>query len=184
MTTAPAAITRIEDLPAGTWDVDPSHTEAGFVARHLMVSKVRGRFADVQGTVEVADPVTASTVRVSIPMASVHTGNADRDNHLRSGDFFDVEKFPEMTFESTSFDGSELAGDLTIKGVTKPVTFEVEFNGVQTDPYGNTKAGFEATTTIKRSDWGLNWNAAIEGGGVLVSEKITVELDVQLAKSA
>lgn len=174
----------IKNLPAGTWSVDPSHTEVGFVARHLMVSKVRGNFADVAGTVVVADDVTASTVDVTVQMASVDTRSADRDTHLKSADFFDVENYPTMRFVSTSFDGEELSGDLTIKDVTKPVTFKVEFNGVQADPWGNTKAGFEAEAEIKRADWGLTWNAAIEGGGVLVSDKIKIVLDVQLLKQA
>ena len=174
----------IKNLPAGTWSVDPSHTEVGFVARHLMVSKVRGNFADVAGTVVVADDVTASTVDVTVQMASVDTRSADRDTHLKSADFFDVENYPTMRFVSTSFDGEELSGDLTIKDVTKPVTFDVEFEGVQADPWGNTKAGFEAEAEIKRADWGLTWNAAIEGGGVLVSDKIKIVLDVQLLKQA
>ena len=174
----------IKNLPAGTWSVDPSHTEVGFVARHLMVSKVRGNFADVAGTVVVADDITASTVDVTVQMASVDTRSADRDTHLKSADFFDVENYPTMRFVSTSFDGERLTGDLTIKDVTKPVTFEVEFNGVQADPWGNTKAGFEAEAEIKRADWGLTWNAAIEGGGVLVSDKIKIVLDVQLLKQA
>ena len=174
----------IKNLPAGTWSVDPSHTEVGFVARHLMVSKVRGNFADVAGTVVVADDITASTVDVTVQMASVDTRSADRDTHLKSADFFDVENYPTMRFVSTSFDGEKLSGDLTIKDVTKPVTFEVEFNGVQADPWGNTKAGFEAEAEIKRADWGLTWNAAIEGGGVLVSDKIKIVLDVQLLKQA
>ena len=161
--------TKLPAIPAGTWTIDPTHTEVGFVARHLMVTKVRGSFA---------------TVDVTVQMATVDTRNADRDTHLKSPDFFDVEAFPTMTFVATGFDGEELTGDLTIKGVTHPVTFEVEFNGVQSDPWGNTKAGFEAKADIKRADWGLTWNAAIEGGGVLVSDKIKIVLDVQLAKAS
>ncbi|MCA0290631.1 MAG: YceI family protein [Actinobacteria bacterium] len=174
----------ITDLTPGTWTVDPAHTEVGFVARHLMVTKVRGTFADVEGTVEVAPDVTKSTVDVTVQMASVDTRSADRDTHLKSADFFDVENYPTMRFVSTSFDGEQLTGDLTIKDVTKPVTFEVEFNGEQADPWGNTKAGFEAEAEVKRADWGLTWNAAIEGGGVLVSDKIKIVLDVQLLKQA
>ncbi len=177
-------MTKITDLPAGTWAVDPNHTEVGFVARHLMVTKVRGSFTDVAGTVVVGDPVSASTVDVTVQMASVDTRSADRDTHLRSADFFDVEKFPTMHFVATAFDGEELTGDLTIKDVTHPVTLEVEFNGTQADPWGNTKAGFEAEGEINRKDWGLTWNAAIEGGGVLVSDKIKLVLDVQLVKTA
>ena len=171
-------------LPTGTWAIDASHTEVGFVARHLMVSKVRGTFRDVSGTVEVAEDITQSSVEVAAQIASVVTGSADRDAHLKSADFFDAEQFPAMTFRSTSFDGQTLAGELTIKDVTKPVTFDVEFGGVGQDPWGNTKAGFEATTTVNRKDWGLTWNAAVEGGGVLVSDKITINIDVQLAKQA
>lgn len=177
-------MTTITDLTPGTWTVDPAHTEVGFVARHLMVTKVRGTFADVEGTVEVAPDVTKSTVDVTVQMASVDTRSADRDAHLKSADFFDVENYPTMRFVSTSFDGERLTGDLTIKDVTKPVTFEVEFNGEQADPWGNTKAGFEAEAEVKRADWGLTWNAAIEGGGVLVSDKIKIVLDVQLLKQA
>jgi polyisoprenoid-binding protein YceI len=171
-------------LPTGTWAVDGSHTEVGFVARHLMVSKVRGSFREVSGTVEVAEDVTQSVAEVTVQIASVETGSADRDAHLKSADFFDAEQFPTMTFRSTSFDGATLTGDLTIKDVTKPVTFDVEFGGVGQDPWGNTKAGFEATTTVNRKDWGLTWNAAVEGGGVLVSDKITISIDLQLAKQA
>jgi len=171
-------------LPAGTWAIDPTHTEVGFVARHLMVSKVRGYFREVSGTVEVAEDVTQSVVDVTAQIASVETGTADRDAHLKSADFFDAEQFPTMRFVSTSFDGATLSGDLTIKDVTKPVTFDVDFGGVGQDPWGNTKAGFEATTTVNRKDWGLTWNAAVEGGGVLVSDKITINIDVQLAKQA
>ena len=176
--------TDITTLPTGTWTIDPAHTEVGFVARHLMVTKVRGSFSGVSGTVVAADPISDSSVDVTVEMASVETRSADRDAHLKSADFFDVENYPTMTFKSTSFTGEELVGDLTIKGVTKPVTFDVEFEGVQTDPWGNTKAGFSATAKVNRKDWGLNWNAAVEGGGVLVSEKIDIVLDVQLAKQA
>ena len=160
----------IKNLPAGTWTVDASHTEVGFVARHLMVSKVRGRFADVTGTVEVASDVTASTVNVTVAMASVDTRNADRDGHLKSADFFDVDNHPTMTFVATSFDGEDLTGDLTIKGVTKPVTFEVEFNGVATDPWGNTKAGSGwaesvcCASSARPSRWGRA-RRALRGGG-------------------
>jgi polyisoprenoid-binding protein YceI len=178
------ATSTLNGLSTGTWAIDPTHSEVGFVARHLMVSKVRGSFADVAGTVEVADELSSSVANVTIQTASVATGTADRDAHLRGEDFFDVENFPEMTFVSTSFDGETLVGDLTIKGVTKPVTLDVEFNGVATDPWGNEKAGFEAKGELNRTDWGLTWNAALEKGGVLVSEKIVLVLDVQLAKQA
>ena len=178
------AIATLNTLTAGTWTIDPTHSEVGFIARHLMVTKVRGSFTDVTGTVEVADDVTASVAHVVIKTASVSTGTPDRDAHLTSADFFDAEVHPEMTFVSTAFTGDTLTGDLTIKDVTKPVTLDVEFNGVATDPWGNEKAGFEATADINRTDWNLNWNAALEKGGVLVSEKIKLVLDVQLAKQA
>ncbi|HZB68185.1 MAG TPA: YceI family protein [Ornithinibacter sp.] len=176
--------TTLSGLSTGTWTIDPTHTEVGFVARHLMVTKVRGSFADVSGTVVVAEDLADSVADVTIATASVSSGTADRDGHLRSADFFDVENHPEMTFRSTSFDGRTLTGDLTIKGITKPVTLEVEFNGVATDPWGNEKAAFEAHGEINRTDWGLTWNASLETGGVLVSEKIKLALDVQLAKQA
>lgn len=174
----------LNGLTTGTWTIDPTHSEVGFVARHLMVTKVRGSFADVSGTVEVAEELSRSAANVTIRTASVASGTADRDAHLRGEDFFDTDKFPEMTFVSTSFDGAALAGDLTIKGVTKPVTLDVEFTGVATDPWGNEKAAFEAQGELNRTDWGLTWNANLEKGGVLVSEKIKLVLDVQLAKQA
>lgn len=149
-----------------------------------MVSKVRGKFTEFTGTVEVAEQLADSVANVTIKTASVDTGTADRDGHLRSADFFDSETYPEMTFVSTSFDGSTLVGDLTIKGITKPVSLDVEFNGVATDPWGNDKAGFEAKGELNRTDWGLTWNAALEKGGVLVSEKITLVIDVELGKQA
>jgi len=181
MTITTASITA---LPTGTWTVDPAHTEVGFTARHLMVTKVRGQFKDVEGTVTVAEPFSASQVQATVKLASVDTGSADRDAHLKGADFFDVENNPEMTFVSTEVSEDTLKGDLTIKGVTRPVEFDLEFGGVATDPWGNTKAGFEATTEINRKDFGLEWNVALEGGGVLVSEKIKVKLDVQLLKAA
>jgi len=173
----------LNDLTAGTWTVDPAHSELSFSVRHLMVAKVRGKFGEFTGSVEVGTPATDSKVTATVQLASVDTGTADRDAHLRSPDFFDTETNPEMTFVSTSVTDSALVGDLTIKGVTKPVTFDIEFNGVAADPWGNTKAGFEAETEINRTDWGLTWNAAIEGGGVLVAEKIKITLDIELLKA-
>ncbi len=178
------AIATLNTLTAGTWAIDPTHSEVGFVARHLMVTKVRGSFTDVTGTVQVGQDIGDSVANVTIKTASVSTGTADRDTHLRSADFFDVDTYPEITFVSTSYDGDTLTGDLTIKGVTKPVTLDVEFNGVATDPWGNDKAAFEATGELNRTDWGLTWNANLEKGGVLVSEKIKLVIDVQLAKQA
>jgi polyisoprenoid-binding protein YceI len=156
----------------------------GFVARHLIVTKVRGSFTDVSGAVTVDGDITKSVADVTIKTASVSSGTADRDAHLKSADFFDVEAYPEMTFVSTAFDGETLTGDLTIKDITKPVTLDVEFNGVATDPWGNEKAGFGARGEVNRTDWGLTWNANLEKGRVLLSEKIKLVLDVQLAKQA
>ncbi len=177
-------MTSLSQLPTGTYTVDPAHSSVGFVARHLMVTKVRGQFKQFEGSVEVAQPISASTVSATVKLVSVDTGSADRDGHLQSADFFDVENTPDMTFVSTAVTEDSLVGDLTIKGVTKPVTFDLSFEGTATDPWGNAKAAFEATTEINRKDWGLTWNAAIEGGGVLVSEKVKIELDMQLVKSA
>ncbi|MCD9623303.1 YceI family protein [Rhabdothermincola salaria] len=176
----------IHDLTPGTWDVDPSHTTVGFVGRHLMITKVRGRFSGVTGTVTVAEDRTQSSVTATIDMASVDTRDEGRDAHLRGEDFFDVEHHPTMTFASTEVrqDGGDfvLVGDLTIKGVTKPVELELEFDGVSGDPWGGTRAGFTAKGEVNRKDWGLEWNVALETGGVLVGDKIKIELDVQVVQ--
>jgi len=168
---------------AGTWVIDGSHTSAEFVARHLMVAKVRGGFGSVTGTIEVAEDPAASRVEVVIDTASVSTADADRDGHIKSADFFDVETHPEMKFVSTAVrpNGSSwvLDGDLTIKDITKPVTLEFDFVGLATDPWGNQKAAFSANTTINREDWDLNWNVALETGGVLVSKKVNIEIEMQ-----
>ena len=173
-------------LAPGVWDVDPSHSTVGFTARHLMITKVRGHFTDFDGAVTIAEEPLASSVEAAVRLASVDTGSADRDTHLRTSDFFGVEEHPEMTFRSTAIeesgDGYVLLGDLTIAGRTHPVRFDLEFDGVTTDPFGNTKAGFEASTTIDRTQWGLDFNMALETGGVLVSEKIQVVLDIQLVR--
>lgn len=180
----------LSSLTPGTWNVDPSHSTVGFTARHLMVTKVRGRFIAFSGALTVADEPLASSVSATVEMASVSTGDDGRDAHLKSADFFDVEQFPTMTFTSTSIerDGDDddeflMHGNLTIKGVTKRVTFELEFDGVATDPWGNTKAGFSAEAEINRKDWGLEWNVALEAGGVLVGEKIKLQLDIQAVKA-
>ncbi len=177
-------MTSITELPAGTWNVDASHSELGFVARHLMVTKVRGQFKEFEGTVKVGDDLASSQVTALVQLASIDTGSADRDGHLKSADFFGVEENPTMSFTSTEVTEDSLTGDLTIKGITRPVTFDLEFNGLATDPWGNTKSGFEASTEINRKDYGLEWNVALEGGGVLVSEKIKLHLDIQLVKTA
>ena len=173
----------------GDYTIDPSHSRLGFTARHAMVTKVRGHFDDFSGTahVDTTDPAN-SQVQLNIKTASVATGNADRDGHLRSGDFFDAEANPEITFVSTNVtrDGSEwtITGDLTIKGVTNSVAIPFEETGTAQDPFGNVRVGFEGAVTVNRKDWGLTWNAALETGGVLVSEKIKLEFDVSAIKNA
>jgi polyisoprenoid-binding protein YceI len=173
----------LSDLSPGTWTVDPAHSEVGFVARHLMVSKVRGQFKDFSAVVTVAQPFEQSTVEAAVQLASIDTNTADRDTHLKSADFFDIENHPAMTFKSTKVTNNALEGDLTIKGITRPVTFDLEFGGVSADPWGGTRAGFEATAEINRKDFDLTWNVAIEGGGVLVGEKVKIALDVELVKA-
>jgi polyisoprenoid-binding protein YceI len=171
-------------VPAtGRWAIDPSHTSAEFVARHLMVTKVRGGFGSVSGTIAVAENPADSSVEVVIDTASVSTGDTDRDGHVKSADFLDVENHPDMKFVSTAVraNGSSwiLDGDLSIKGVTKPVSLEFDFVGLATDPWGNQKAAFSAITTLNREDWNLNWNVALEAGGVLVSKKVDIEIEMQ-----
>jgi polyisoprenoid-binding protein YceI len=187
MTTTLPTTGTLAGLTPGTWNVDPAHSSVGFVARHLMLTKVRGHFGDFDGRVTIAEDPLASSVEANVRLASVDTGNADRDAHLLSPDFFDVETHPTMAFRSTSVrpdgDAYRLDGDLTIAGVSRPVSFELEFEGVGEDPWHNSKAGFTATTEINRKDWGLAWNVALETGGLLVSEKIKIELDVQLVRS-
>ena len=173
-------MSNLSDLKPGSWTVDASHSEVGFTARHLMVSKVRGQFKDFSAVVTVAQPFEQSTVEATVQLASIDTNSADRDTHLKSADFFDVENNPAMTFKSTKVTDDALEGLLTIKGVTRPVTFDLDFGGVSADPWGGTRAGFEATTEINRKDFDLSWNVAIEGGGVLVGEKVKIALDVEL----
>jgi polyisoprenoid-binding protein YceI len=183
MTTSTTTLPR-----TGTWTMDASHSSLGFVAKHLVVSKVRGGFSSFSGTVTVADPVERSVVDVSIEAASISTGDEQRDGHLVSEDFLAVETFPTLTFRSTSIsnDGGQdwsITGDLTIKDVTKPVTLDVEYLGVFSDPWGNEKAAFSASTEIDREAWGITWNQALEAGGVLVGKTVKIELDVQLQEA-
>ncbi len=174
----------------GDYTIDPTHTTIGFTARHAMVTKVRGRFTDVTGSghFDVDDP-GRSHVEVVIQAKSIDTGNPDRDNHLRSNDFLAMDEFPEIRFTSTSAERGTndhylVHGDLTIRGVTKPVTIDLEHTGAATDPFGNQRVGFEGSTTINRKDWGVSWNAPLEAGGVLVSDKVTIELDISAVKAA
>jgi polyisoprenoid-binding protein YceI len=174
----------------GEYTLDASHSRIGFVARHAMVTKVRGSFNDVTGTghFDLEDPAKTS-FEVVIQAKSIDTRNADRDNHLRSNDFFDMEKYPEIRFTSTKAELTDVGhrrvtGDLTIKGVTKPVSIDFEFTGSAVDPFGNNRIGFEGSTTVSRKDWGIEWNAPLEAGGVLVGDKVTLELDISAIKTA
>jgi polyisoprenoid-binding protein YceI len=182
-TSDPAALT-------GTYAIDPSHSRIGFVARHAMVTKVRGSFNEFEGSGHFdAENPTRSHLQLTIQAASIDTRNADRDAHLRSNDFFDMESYPTITFASTAVaqtgdDEYRVTGDLTIKGVSRPVTVELEYTGTAVDPYGNQRIGFEGKTTVNRKEWGVNWNAALEAGGVLVSEKVTLEFEVSAIRSA
>jgi polyisoprenoid-binding protein YceI len=183
-----APTTAIADV-TGDYTIDPSHSRLGFTARHAMVTKVRGQFGDFAGTahVDAANP-SASSVNVTIQVASVGTGSPDRDGHLTSADFFDVETHPEITFVSTSVerDGTDwtITGDLTIKGTSQSITIPFEETGSAQDPFGNVRIGFEGRATVNRKDFGLTWNAALETGGVLVSDKIVLEFDISAIKNA
>jgi polyisoprenoid-binding protein YceI len=182
-TTTPSPVA-VPTALSGVYAIDASHSNIGFSARHAMVTTVRGQFSEVTGTANF-DPTTpaASSAEVVIAAASIDTRSADRDGHLRSEDFFDVEKFPEIRFVSTAAaltdaDTWTLTGDLTIKDVTKSVTIDFTYTGAATDPFGNQRVGFEGSVTVNRKDWGLSWNAALETGGVLVSEKVKLEFDI------
>ncbi|MGW7050989.1 YceI family protein [Streptomyces sp. NPDC054887] len=187
---APAAVDPALAALTGEYAIDPAHSSIGFTARHAMVTNVRGAFPEYSGSLRLdgTDPA-ASTASIDIKMASIDTGSADRDGHLRSADFFDAEQFPLMTFRSTSAEalgGSDyrITGDLTIKDVTRPISIDLEFNGSATDPFGNERVGFEGRAELLRSAWGLTWNAALETGGVLVSDKIKLTFDISAVKNA
>ena len=173
----------------GTYTIDPTHSRLGFVTRHAMVTKVRGQFDEFEGTARTQAGLTDAAIEVTAQVASIDTRNADRDGHLRAGDFFDAEQFPTLTFRSTEVTAADdetmrVAGDLTIKGVTKPVTIDFEFGGIATDPYGNERIGFEGSTTVNRKDFGMEFNAALETGGVLIGEKIKLEFEISAIKQA
>ncbi len=175
---------------AGTWTIDASHSRMGFVARHAMVTKVRGSFNSFEGSAVVTDgDLSGSSATVTIDANSIDTRNEQRDGHLRSNDFFDMENYPTITFTSTGVEATSAAeftvtGDLTIKGVTREVSIPFTFEGAANDPFGNLRAGFEGSTVINRKDFGIEWNAALETGGVLVSEKITLEIEISAIKAA
>lgn len=168
---------------AGTWTIDPAHSEIGFSVRHMMVSKVRGRFTGVEGTIVTAADPLSSTATGSIDLSSIDTGNEQRDAHLRSRDFFSVAEHPQLTWRSTGIrqqgDRYIADGELTLRGVTKAVALTVELNGFAPDAYGGTRCGFSATGEIDRTDFGVSWNTAIEAGGVVVGDKVTLQLEVE-----
>ena len=168
-------------LTAGTWNLDASHSEVGFSVRHAGISKVRGSFTEFDATLTIGESLADSSVKATVQIASVSTKDANRDAHLKSADFFDAEQFPTMTFKSTGTKGDAdefvLVGDLTIRGVTKQVELETELGGQAVDAFGATRVGFSASTTISRKEFGITWNAALEAGGVLVSDKVKIEID-------
>jgi len=188
-TTNTATATGTQAL-TGTYNLDAAHTRIGFSARHAMVTKVRGAFNEFAGTAYIDEANPASShAELTIKAASIDTRNPDRDAHLRSNDFLAMDEYPEITFRSTAvekLDGDHYAvsGDLTIRGTTKPVTVDFEFTGAVVDPWGNLRLGFEGSTTINRKDWGVNFNVALEAGGLLVSEKVTLEFEIAAVKAA
>ena len=188
MTSTASATVTLQDLE-GTYVLDPSHSRMGFVARHAMVTKVRGSFNEFTGSATTGKGLADAAIEVSITADSITTGSADRDNHLRSGDFFGTEEHAQLTYVSRKVEAVDaetlrVEGDLTIKGVSQPVTIDFEYAGAATDPFGNLRIGFEGSTVIKRSDFGITWNAALEAGGVLVSDKVTLEIEISAIKQA
>jgi polyisoprenoid-binding protein YceI len=178
----------ITGYQTGTWTIDAMHSSVGFVVKHMMVSKVRGKFGNVEGTITTTDNPLEATATASIELSSVDTGNAQRDEHLRGADFFSTDKNTHMTFTSTGVekDGGDyrVTGDLALNGVTKPVTFTVELEGFGPDAYGGTRAGFTGTGSISRKDWGITFNGVIEGGGVVVSDKVDLVLEIEAVLGA
>jgi polyisoprenoid-binding protein YceI len=174
----------------GTYALDPTHTRIGFVARHAMVTKVRGTFNDFRGTIRIdGENPSSSSAEVTIEARSIDTRNEDRDGHLRSNDFFDMEHHPQISFVTTAIEQLddtryEVTGELTIKGTTRSVTLDVEYHGTATDPFGNERIGFEGSTTVNRKDFGVSWNAALDSGGVMVGEKVTLELEVSAIRES
>ena len=170
-------------IPTGTWTVDPAHSSVEFSVKHMGIANVRGRFSEFEGTLEMKEDLAASRVRGSVKVASIDTGEAARDDHLRSPDFFNVEEFPEITFESTRIeavdeDSSGVFGNLTMHGITHEIRLEVAIQGTDTDPWGNTRAGLEVVGKLKRSDWDMKFNQALGSGNMLVGDKVGVSLDI------
>jgi len=180
--------TSIPGYVTGTWSIDPIHSEVGFAVRHMMVSKVRGKFTDFSGRIVTGESALDSSASVTIDLNSIDTGSPDRDNHIRSADFFDVDAHTTMTYRSTGLrvegDGYVLDGELTLKGITKPVSLDLELGGFGPDNYGGTRAGFTATGEIKRSDFGVDFNAVLETGGVVVADKVAIHLEIEAVLDA
>ena len=173
------------EIPApGEYAIDPTHTSVEFIGRHLMITKVRGRFPEVSGTITVDEEPERSHVDVELEVAGLETGNPDRDGHLRSPDFFNADQYPTITFRSTKVEAGTsgtwaVTGDLTVRDVTRPVTLQVDFDGANASPFGDERIAFSAATEVDREDWGLTWNVTLETGGVLVGRKVRIELNVQ-----
>ncbi|MFZ6004213.1 MAG: YceI family protein [Actinomycetota bacterium] len=186
MSNATREIDGVELPAAGTWTIDPGHAEVAFVGRHFGLTRIRGRFPGVTGVVVVGDVIDGSAVSVEIDMSSVSSGDQSRDDHLRSADFFDVERHPSATFTSTNVIGEgasgQLIGDLTIKGVTRSIALDVAYLGSALDPWDNERAVFSAAGVINREDWGLTWNMLLDAGGLLVSKEIRLEIEVELIR--
>lgn len=175
------------EIPTGIWSIDKTHSEVGFTVKHAGISKVRGKFTDFDASIHAKDDLSDFAVAAVVETASFDSGSPDRDAHVKSADFFDVEQFPHITFDSTKLTHEngklQMHGNLTIKTTTLPVIFDVELNGIATDPFGNVRAGAEAKTVISRKDFGITWNAVMETGGLLVSDKVTITLDLSFIHS-
>lgn len=182
------ATTTTPVLTAGTWALDPSHSTVGFSVKHLGISRTRGRFGDFAGTVQLADRPEDSSLEVAIQAASIDTRDEGRDGHLRSGDFFAVEEHPVLTYRSTGVTGEgdrwQVEGELTIKGVTRPVALDVRFEGAGGDPWGGERAAFTASAEVNREDFGLTWNQVLDAGGLLVGRNVRIEIEVELVRNA
>ena len=182
-----ATISESTGLAQGLWTLDSSHSTVGFMVRHAGISKVRGQFTEMEGSLNLGQTLADASVTATITAVSFSSGDANRDAHVRGADFFDVDLFPTLTFVSTSVSGDEedfeMTGELTIRGISKTVSFKGEFGGVAVDAFSATRAGFEAKTVISRKEFGLTWNAALEAGGVLVSDKVTISLEVAFVKA-
>ena len=183
-TSTTTTTTSIPGYVAGTWNIDPVHSDVSFTVRHMMVSKVRGRFGKFEGRIVTAPDVLDSSVTATIDLASIDTNNPQRDAHIRSSDFFEVDAHPTMTFRSTGIRPAEdgrfvLDGELTLRGITRPVSLDLELNGFGPDPYGNTRAGFSATTELNRRDFGIDISMPLDGGGVVVGDRVNVSLEIE-----